>query len=355
MTWELQLPDGGDSSPAIAADGTIYFGTYNGQLLAVSREGRRKWVFTTGRGGVLGVEIRSSPAIGPDGTVYFGSRDRKFYALGADGKLKWAFKTGGWVDSSAALAADGTVCFGSWDKRLYAFRPDGTRKWEFDAGDIITASPAIDGAGDIYFGAHNGRFYALTLEGTVKWVFASGGAVLGSPALDQQGGVYFTSADGCLYALDGDGKLKWKTRTGGIGEPSPVLAADGTVYVGVNEKVMAFDVTGKKMWERVAVADSVLPVEATPVILDGGGLLFVSRYGMLTVLDAARSPASQHYLFGHGKSSPAVAPDGTIYTFAHREGLGYFLRALKSDSPAAKTAWPKFRHDLANTGRTATK
>jgi outer membrane protein assembly factor BamB len=300
---------------------------------------------------VLGIEIKSSPAVGADGTVYFGSRDRKFYAVSAAGKLKWSVTTGGWVDSSAALAADGSIYFGSWDKHLYALRPDGGKKWEFASQGIITSSPAIDGGGEIYFGAHDGKLYALGADGTAHWSFTTGGAILSSPALDPGGTVYFTSIDGHLYALGTDGKLKWKLRTGGVGESSPVLAEDGTVYVGVNEKVMAVDAEGKKLWERLAVADSLQPVEATPLMLSGGGLAFVSRYGLLTVLDASRNPKGTHYLYVHGGSTPAVAADGTIYTFAHREGIGYFIRAVKSGTPLGKTAWPRFRCTPDNAGR----
>ena len=35
--------------------------------------------------------IGSSPAIGADGTIYFGSGDTYFYAINLDGSLKWRF------------------------------------------------------------------------------------------------------------------------------------------------------------------------------------------------------------------------------------------------------------------------
>ena len=38
-----------------------------------------------------GLEIKSSPAIADDGTIYFGSRDRKFYAVTSDGKTEMDF------------------------------------------------------------------------------------------------------------------------------------------------------------------------------------------------------------------------------------------------------------------------
>src|SRR5205085_3666549 len=108
--WSLRIDASSETCPAIAPDGTLYFGTFVGRLWAVRPDGSPKWTFRAGS------EIKSSPAVASDGTIYFGSRDRKCYALRPDGKKKWEFSTGAWVDSSPAVAADGTVCLGSWDK-----------------------------------------------------------------------------------------------------------------------------------------------------------------------------------------------------------------------------------------------
>src|SRR3989442_2280693 len=146
--WSLITGAPSETCPAIAPDGTIYFGTFTGRLWAVQPDGSRKWIFRAG------LEIKSSPAVGGDGTIYFGSRDRKCYALRSDGKKKWEFPTGGWVDSSPALGDDGGIFFGSWDKTFYALGPDGTKRWQFLTGGPIVSSPAIGANGAIYFGSH---------------------------------------------------------------------------------------------------------------------------------------------------------------------------------------------------------
>src|SRR5882757_9572657 len=69
------------SSPAIAADGTIYLGSDNGNLYAFSSSGSNVWTFPTGG------TIFSSPAIGTNGAVYVGSEDSKIYALNGTGSL----------------------------------------------------------------------------------------------------------------------------------------------------------------------------------------------------------------------------------------------------------------------------
>ena len=77
------------------------------------------WEFDTGSAEVF------SPAIGPDGTVYVGSYDHKLYALsGKTGDKLWEFETGSEVQSSPAIGSDGTVYVGSCYNKVYAIKTD---------------------------------------------------------------------------------------------------------------------------------------------------------------------------------------------------------------------------------------
>ena len=339
--WATSTGSLSDSSPAVAEDGSLYFGTRLGTFCALNADGSRKWTFRTER------EIRSSPAIGSDGTVYFGSRDHKLYAVQAGGKKKWDFKTGGWVDSSPALATNGTSYFGSWDKTFYAVRPDGAEAWRFPTAGPIVSSPAIDAGGRIYFGSHDGNFYALTPEGTKAWAFATAAPIISSPAVDRDGTLYITSVNGWFYALNPDGTLKWRLKTGGITESSPVIGQDGTLYLGVNQNVWLVSPAGQR--QTMQLGD--VQFEATPVALADGTLCFVSGYGWIITFLTPGDWKWALYAFGSRTASPAVAASGTIYLAAYLPSHEPGMLALHARVPLANSPWPKFRGNLQNAGR----
>ncbi|HOX55830.1 MAG TPA: PQQ-binding-like beta-propeller repeat protein [Candidatus Paceibacterota bacterium] len=340
--WTLDLRGKSDSAPAVATNGTIYVGTRAGKLWAINPNGTPKWIFSAQD------EIKSAPALGSDGTVYFGSRDRKFYAVHANGKLRWEFQTRGWVDSSPALAHDGTVYFGSWDRNFYAFGPGGKEKWRFATQGEIVSSPAIGLDGTVYFGSHDRKFYALSPDGQKRWEFATSGPILSSPALNRDQCLYFTSVDGCLYALNLDGSLRWRLRTGGTTESSPVLGLDGTIYVGVVQHLWAISPDGKKKWGTVGGED--YPFHTTPVVLAGGAVCCVSRYGMLCYASPEGVLEWQYYLFGYGYGSPAIGPNGDIYVPDSGAAMGRGFTALRAGATLAPSPWPRFRANPRNTG-----
>jgi len=104
------------SSPAVAADGTIYIGTEGGELVAVTSAGVIKWSYQTSG------PIWTSPVIGADGTVYIGSNDNSIYAINPNGTMQWSFQTGDQVLSSAAIGSGNCLCGDNEMARLLAGR-----------------------------------------------------------------------------------------------------------------------------------------------------------------------------------------------------------------------------------------
>jgi hypothetical protein len=165
--------------------------------------GALKWRF--GTAGVL-----SSPAIGADGTIYVGSGDSNLYAVSANGIRKWAFKAETPV-GTPVLADAGTI-YVRGGENLYAVDTNSAKKWIFSVG-AGSAAPAVAKDGTVYV-ADDANLYSLNANGTLKWKSAISYAARSSPAIGADGTIYLGSGDGNLYAINSDGTRKWAFATG---------------------------------------------------------------------------------------------------------------------------------------------
>ncbi len=153
LKWRYNVPGWRPirASPVIAADGTIYVTTkaywdanapeprQPALCLALAPDGTLKWSYEIAPSEWIPVpqDSYSSPAIGADGTIYFGAETGFLYALNPDGTLKWKenFYNGiNW--SSPAILPDGTLYIGG-------MRSDETTVWLGRVAAIRTDSPGL--------------------------------------------------------------------------------------------------------------------------------------------------------------------------------------------------------------------
>ena len=228
--WQFDTGDKVPMIPAISPDGTIFFSKG-----ALHPNGTVKWKLQPG---LAEAPKFSAPAVASDGSIYFGTSDGYLHAFSSDGAPKWNFHVDqGYVFASPALAEDGTVYFGvNGSDYFYAVAPNGTLKWKFTTKGNVLSSAAVGGDGTIYFGCEDGHFYALDATGRMKWRFPRAEAdkqkrqeyespktgrrghrnpqaensssfhpinvaSTSSPAIGIDGTLYFASLDGHLYAL----------------------------------------------------------------------------------------------------------------------------------------------------------
>ncbi len=110
------LPKGIVSSPALAADGTVYVGCLDGALYALDpAAGGSRWSFATGAGFLIG-----SPTVDVAGRIYTGDSDGVIHALFPDGTRLWSFATQANIASAPVIAGDRTLYATSYDGKLYA-------------------------------------------------------------------------------------------------------------------------------------------------------------------------------------------------------------------------------------------
>jgi outer membrane protein assembly factor BamB len=289
------------SSPAIAADGTVYVGASSNRLLALNTDGSLKWART------LSTSVFTSPAIGTDGTVYVSSFDATLHAVSPDGNLKWSAPTGFTTLSSPLVGGDGTIYIGA--NGLSAFGADGSRKWLLSAPGEMRATPVFLPNGSIVAAGFNGTVLGVTPDGRELWRFTAGNTVFSSPATDAAGRVFFGSSDGLVYALSSLGQKLWTFAT-----PSPVNSSPavfgGKVFVGGGDsKFYALDAaTGASVWTTTVGG----VVNSSPVIDSGGWVYFGASDNKLYGLKPDGVLGWNFALNGAIDSSPSIRADGSL-------------------------------------------
>ena len=145
------------ASPAIA-DGTLYYGTFNNEVLAVDvKAGKRRWRYEHPE---RHFPFYASAAVADDLVIAAG-RDKLVHALDRQtGEARWTFRARARFDASPVVAGD-RVYAGNADGRLYVLDlATGEKLSEFHAGAAIMGSPAVAG-GRIVFGTQDGTLFAL--------------------------------------------------------------------------------------------------------------------------------------------------------------------------------------------------
>lgn len=334
--WEFYTGHPIQSSPALGADGTVYFGADNGKLYAFDSQGNGKWEFPTGDA------LVASPALAADGTIVIGSLDGQCYAVGTDGVEKWRFRANGKLVSSPAIGLDGAIHFGSMRNTLYALNPDGTKRWEFTADDALVASPAIGRDGTVYAISLNGTLYAVDLAGKQKWQFKAGDKVNSSPALGADGTIYFGAFDGHVYAVKSTGSKRWTFATGAAVRGSAAVGPDGVIYIGSDDrKLYALAPDGFKRWTFTTGGW----VRSTPAI-GNDGTVYVGSYDNSFYAISPEGAKVWEFVTGSAiSSSPALTSSGVVYF----GGWSKRFYAVKAGGSLAPGAWAKFRGDARQT------
>jgi outer membrane protein assembly factor BamB len=105
------ISDIGNAPPAVSASGTVYVGAGDGLRAIDGATGAILWSFNS-------ANVTAAPAIGGDGTILFGTRDGDLIALNSDGSLRFTLTFAASVSASPAIADDGSVYVVSDDGNL---------------------------------------------------------------------------------------------------------------------------------------------------------------------------------------------------------------------------------------------
>ena len=323
-------------SPAIAGDGTLYVGGYNGSnlLYAVNPEdGTEKWP-------LWAVDMNYTPAIGSDGTIYLNQYSAGNYnrlvAYRPDGTSKYFYNiigTGNGMTCSPAIGPDSTLYFTiDSGNMLYAGRDNGSSLneiWKYTvAEDFKWQSPALStsgpNSGTIYINTTNHLYAINSSTGGLKWRlrldFAS---IYTAPAIGADGTIYINDGSGGLVAITDTvsegGKKKWEYNIAGTGLASPAIGPDGTIYIGNNNDspnpsaFWAITDNGtdpNRKWVRT----DLKATNASAAIGADGTVYFQNSHGMFYALNGADGTTKWSYNLGFaGNSAAAIDAGGCVY------------------------------------------
>lgn len=364
IKWKQTLPDRFTDSPVVASDGSLYVATYvaayGGAVYALDRSGAVQWAY----------RLDSSPSgllLDGDSNLYF-SGPKNVLSLTASGKKRWEAecspgKTFGKVEGTALgegvlyascgenfsalstvdghelwrlpifewnmrpVVLNGEMVVSTHDWSVLAVDANGNKLWDFPPPNyeprpkrpgLVTDQPffsspiAVGADGSLYVGSGDGEFSAFSPQGALKWTY-DGGALRGiifaaSPVIASDDTVIAVSTQATVYAFTPDGAVRWSVHVGeplkNLTQPSPVLASDGTIYVLALQKIVALSPEGKTIWEFSLPADA-----------------FVAQ---------------------------TLGPDGTLYV---ETGDGILYAVQTADKGLMNSPWPKYQHDLSNSGR----
>ncbi len=299
LRWRYNSGDWVDSSPVLSNDeSTLYVGSWNDRLLALDADsGAVEWIFETDS------LVYASPAVAEDGTIYFGSSDGLLYALNPNGTLKWEFEVGGELDSSPSLDANGNIYVGSSTGLVSCISPLGLEHWSWDVptepGSTgrdfgISSSPMLTAEGDVIVGSQNFYVYALNAaNGVIRWKYETGGIIEGSAVEGMGRSCIVGGRDGYLYSLSWDGDLNWRMQVGANYYSTPCVDGMGRIYAGVLKgnsegRLLVVSSEGETLWQT----DFTSFVDSSPLLGPDGRLYVGNNNGHLYAIEGGDKLAS---------------------------------------------------------------
>lgn len=298
------------SSGPLSADGVLYVGLVNGEVVALDSEG----------GGVLWSEPLSEPTreLGGLAEGVLAVTDSSLTALRAgDGSALWSVPFDHDGPSAALSSGQAGVYLAMRDASLHAISSEGQLRWS-----AILPAPAA-GSLALFDGAvlaitqlgHLVRVDAAT--GETEWTVTLGGSFFGGPAVNRAGfpgETAVVSSQGEVSIIAPDGSLAVEFDPGGIVMlANPFWVGDQLIIAQADGEISAYTRSGTRLWSSALdshLAGSPTVFRNLAVAADSGGgvvaldLSSGDRITSVTLPAAIDGPAT---LLGHSSDRVELA------------------------------------------------
>ena len=359
VKWKLHLAKNSHGSPALGEDGTIYVGTPKG-LVAVSAEGRVKWVFDDNSEQAYFTEAASdevvweskpraanfsTPMVARDGNIYVVSSNGTLYCIQTNGALRWRNSTGGYTGGPPVAVDDyGFVYMATNHGITGRHVVDGEEVWR--AQTSINGAPVL-ASDNMIVVSGNGGVAVMHPGGLTFSEFRPNGGLLscGEAVLGSDGTIYTTCSDRRFYAVTNSGQVKGELRVAGnFTETAASIGADGTIYLNSFDSVRALTPEFKEKWKYQHFG-----ITRFPPLLGDDGTVYVAG-GTNSNITALSPEGNVKWVFNPNtvtSNSPAMGADGTLYSLQED---GSLVALVSGSGGLMKSGWPKYRRDSRNSG-----
>lgn len=289
------------------------------------------WTFPTeGR-------IVYSPVV-KGGTVYFGSRDGNIYAVSSgEGQPVWKSDVGQGGLFQSPLVIGNQVYGGTWTPYYYLYaweRTSGEQSWSMQTGELLERAPYLKSDGQTFYfnmdpppGPIDAQakliWAAMTAEGQkILWKKSLEGLPKANPGLSEELLLISTEEPNTLYALTrANGKLAWQIPLNGRPMTAPVVQGL-YAYVGTDEGYLyAITLsTGQLRWRYQFQGEGI----STDMALAGDILLLPTSKGLLRTFDVKRMEPG--WIFRSVRAmAPPIVVKGVVYVGSESQ----YLHALQ--------------------------
>jgi hypothetical protein len=349
--------------PTLGTDGVLYvlvqtgrFPDYPGTVVAFGPDGTVQWSQP-----LVDVSICNGIVVTP-GTEQLWIAGKRLYLLSPDGQILW--DTVRAVDPDPEVgpdflggAASSEMLVAAWGKHVIAYdAADHAFRWVSQLAPYVSwlVPPTVTTEGHVLAKRTADTlfvFHGLTGQilrtfqdpdtGVDKRVFGTGAVPVGDR--------YYLPTVQRLAAYDTSGALVWLTEDTGYGMTEPAVGPDGILYVQTRGfGLQARNPDGTVRWSRGG--GPWASWHGGPALAQGG-ILYAAGADRFYAYDTAGSLLWQYVADSAGVNqpflgSPAIAPDGTVYTWTETHVYAFWGSA----PPEPNSPWPMWRHDAQRTG-----
>lgn len=289
---------------------TLYVATLEGQLVALTLSGEKKWSFP------LGDRAYGAPAVADDGTIYVGSDKKVFFAISPAGQQVFRLEVDGEADSAPLLLPDGQVIFAAGDT-VHALRRNGDVSARFRAKRKVYSAPTFASDGRIAFGAQDDKLYVLTKGLTLTSAVDLGADVDCAPAVTDDGSFVVGTDAGEVVRVSSSGEIAWRTKVNGYVRGGVTITRSGDIVVGTFgpvPRIVRLSDKGAVLgaFEIQGTGARDFGIWGSPLEDDSGALYFGTQDDRVLGLSAVGAPIFSYSTQGDVDAPVTMLADGSL-------------------------------------------